>query len=226
MRWRGFKVAYFALTVAFLVQWGKPSPWARIDLFSGGYLFLRLLPLLRSLLQPLRSLLQPPKASPSGEWKRERWGSTSAPGWVGWAFALMIADLAVFLDYGHWRLEPALQRPYLQAFGLVLYVTVSVWLKWTDRKLGAAFATEDVRPKLLQSGPFRFVRPPYYSGAILQKIAVALIFASVIGWVLVVPWCVLLVRQVRLEEVHLHKIFGSDYEAYARRTSRLVPGIF
>jgi protein-S-isoprenylcysteine O-methyltransferase Ste14 len=60
----------------------------------------------------------------------------------------------------------------------------------------------------------------------MQKIAVALIFASAVGWLLVVPWWVLILRQVRLEEAHLHKLFGREYEAYARQTARVVPGIY
>lgn len=208
-----------AAMFVFLIQWGKPSLWSRVDVFSGGYLLMRTLSL-------LRTILNQSKAPLSSESQRERWGSTAAPGWVNWALALTIADLAVFLDYGHWHLVPGLERPSAQAFGLLLYLAIALWLKWTQRYLANAFADKGPRPTLIQSGPFRRIRHPYYAGAMMQKIAVALIFASAVEWLLVVPWWVLILRQVRLEEAHLHKLFGHDYEAYARQTARVVPGIY
>jgi protein-S-isoprenylcysteine O-methyltransferase Ste14 len=36
----------------------------------------------------------------------------------------------------------------------------------------------------------------------------------------------MLARSIRLEEAHLCKIFGPDYAAYMRRTSRLIPGLY
>jgi protein-S-isoprenylcysteine O-methyltransferase Ste14 len=171
-------------------------------------------------------MLSRAKVPVSSQQQRERWGSTAAPGWVNWALALTIADLAVFLDYGHWHLAPSLERPSAQAFGLLLSLAIVVWLRWTERYLGKAFADKDPRPILMRSGPFRRVRHPYYAGAMMQKIAVALLFASAVGWLLVVPWWVLILRQIRLEEAHLHKLFGHEYEAYARQTARLAPGIY
>ena len=218
--WLLFKIGYVAAMFVCLIQWGKPSLWSRIDVFSGGYLLIRTISLLRSILS--RSKARP---LPS-ESQRERWGSTAAPGWVNWAFALTIADLAVFLDYGHWHLVPGLERPSAQACGLLLYLAIAGWLKWTQRYLETAFADKSVRPTLMQSGPFRRIRHPYYSGAMMQKIAVALGFASAVGWLLVVPWWILILRQVRLEEAHLHKLFGHEYEVYAQQTARVLPGIY
>lgn len=217
--WKFFPILYLTLALAFLIRWGKPSPFSRVDVFSGGYLLTRILKRLRSMLRPHRAPL-------TAEFRRERWGSTAAPGWVGWALALTLADLAVFLDYGHWRLMPGLQQPIAQGFGLLLHIGVVLWMRWTSRYLGAAFADKDSRPALVCSGPFRYIRHPYYAAALLDKIAVALIFASLIGWLLVVPWCVLLLRQVRLEELHLRKLFGARYDAYAKHTYRLLPGVF
>ena len=217
--WLPFKIAYPAVALACLIQWGGPSRWLRVDFFSGGYFLIQGLRVLRSMLNPSRK-----RRSKEG-W-RERWGSTAAPGWVSWALALTMADLAVYLDYGHWHLVPNLKRPYLQAFGLLLYLVGVLWMRWTRRYLEPAFADNRVQPTLVQSGPFQYIRHPTYAGALMEKIAVALVFASAMGWLLVVAWSLLLLRQVRLEEVHLHSLFGSEYEAYSRETARLVPGIY
>jgi protein-S-isoprenylcysteine O-methyltransferase Ste14 len=221
--WLPFKVGYLLSALACLIQWGKPSIWLRIDIFSGGYLLMRALPVLWEMV--LRDILSQAKASAAVEWRRERWGSNAAPGWVSWALVLMVADLAVFLDYGHWHLLPGLEQPIAQALGLLLHVAAALWKRWTDRYLGAAFA-KSVRPMLMQSGPFRYIRHPFYAGALLDKVAVALVFASIVGWLLVIPWAVLLLRQVWLEELHLRRLFGQEYETYARQTARLLPGVF
>jgi protein-S-isoprenylcysteine O-methyltransferase Ste14 len=41
-----------------------------------------------------------------------------------------------------------------------------------------------------------------------------------------VPWWVLLLRQIRIEEIHLRKLFDEAYDDYARQTAKLVPVIF
>lgn len=217
--WLPFKIAYPVVAFVCLIQWSGPSLWARVDLFSGSYLLIRGLRVLRSVLRPSRK-------QDSSEFRRERWGSTAAPGWVNWALALTLADLAVYLDYGHWHLAPGLKRPYMQALGLLLYLVAALWMWWTKRFLGTAFADNRVQPMLMRLGPFQYVRHPYYAGALIEKIAAALVFASVVGWLLIVPWSFLLLRQIRLEEVHLQTLFGREYEAYAQQTARLVPRIY
>jgi protein-S-isoprenylcysteine O-methyltransferase Ste14 len=218
--WLLFAVGHLAVSLACLIQWGQPSAWARVDLFSGGYLVLRSLPVLRSILSPFR-------ARGSAESNRERWGSTSAPRFVSFTLVLSIADVAIYLDYGHWNLTPALQRPAAQAAGLLLHLAVAFWNRWAARYHRAAFDNNAVRPALVRSGPFRYVRHPIYAGAMIQKIAAALVFGSAVGWLLAALWWVLLLRQVRLEETHLRKLFGDEYEGYARQTpAKLAPGIF
>jgi protein-S-isoprenylcysteine O-methyltransferase Ste14 len=118
--------------------------------------------------------LRPSRKHDSSEFRRERWGSTAAPGWVNWALALTLADLAVYLDYGHWHLVPGLKQPYMQAFGLLLYLGAALWMRWTKRFLGTAFAGNRVQPMFMRLGPFRHVRHPYYAGALIEKVATAL----------------------------------------------------
>jgi len=225
--WSLFSVVYLVLALACLIQWRQRSPWSRVDIFSGGYLLMRALPLSPRMLRRTKLLLSGrSKKSIPPESRAERWGVTAAPGWQYWALALTIADLAVYLDYGHWHLMPSLHQRGAQSFGLALHLAVALWGRWTARYLAVAFSGANLSPALVQSGPFRYIRHPIYAGTIVEKIAVALVYASLVGWLLVVPWCVLLLRQVRLEELHLRKLFGSEYVAYSRQTTRLVPGIY
>jgi protein-S-isoprenylcysteine O-methyltransferase len=217
--WLPFMVGQLTICLACLIQWGKPSPWTRVDLFSGTFLVLGALPVARSLLRPFRDRV-------SAEGRRERFGLTSGPGVLGFSIVLSIADFAVFLDYGHWHLTPALERPRAQAAGLVLCLVIAVYNRWTSKYRRRAFANNAVRPTLIRSGPYRYIRHPTYAGAMIQKIANALVFGSAIAWLLAVPWWVLLLRQIRIEEIHLRKLFDKAYDDYARQTAELVPGIF
>ena len=210
---------YLALALACLMQWGAPDLWSRVDVFSGGYLLLRLL-------GSVHSIVSNRKAFGSEETRREWWAMTSDPGGIKWVVFLMTADLAVFLDYGHWRLTPALERASLQGLGLALYLAAAAWQMWTDACLAAYFAREQPASGPIEAGPFRFIRHPRYAGAIAGKVAFALVFASVPGWFLLLAWSVLLTRQVGREEAHLRKLFGAEYEAYAQKTARLLPGIY
>jgi protein-S-isoprenylcysteine O-methyltransferase Ste14 len=217
--WLLFAVGHLVASLVCLIQWGKPSPWTQVDIFSGGYLVMRGLPVLQSILHPFRVRV-------SAERRRERYGNTAAPGFLGFTVILGIADLAIYLDYGHWHLVPALRQPIAQAVGLVLHLAVAIGNRWTSRYHRAAFANEALGPALVRSGPYGYIRHPIYAGAMLQRIAAALVFASAVGWLLAALWWILLLRQVRLEEKHLRKLFGDEYEAYARQTAKLAPGIY
>ena len=212
-------LAYLLLALACLVQWRAASPWPRVDLFSGGYLALRLFGSVHSLVSSRRAFRSRPL-------RREWWGQTSNPAIVRWVILLMLCDLTVFLDYGHWHIIPALERPLLQALGLGLYFLAVVWQIWTDSYLARHFKDGRSGETPTVVGPFRHVRHPRYGAAILGKIALALVFASLPGWLLLLPWTVLLLNKVKAEEAHLRRVFGTRYEAYARKTSRLLPGVY
>ena len=215
----GFSSAYLLLAAVCLIRWGEPNPYARLDLFSSGYLLLRALGSVHSLVASRRAFLNRPL-------RQEWWGASSDPQGIKWVVVLMLADLTVFLDYGHWRLVPSLEGPLLQGLGLALYVGVALWQMWTDECLAKYFRQTSPEPLPINRGPYRYVRHPRYAAAIAGKVALALVFASVLGWMLVLAWGALLVRKVRVEETHLMKSFGRSYEAYRQRTARLFPGIY
>lgn len=212
-------LAYLLLALACLIQWGTARQWARVDLFSGGYLGLRSFGALHSLVSSRRAF--------RSRWlRREWWGQTSSPAIVKWVILLMLGDLMVFLDYGHWRIVAVLEGPALQGAGLGIYLLTTVWQIWTDSYLARHFNDERSRETLTVFGPFRHMRHPRYAAAIVAKIALSLVFASVLGWLLLVPWTVLLLQKMRAEEAHLHRIFGLCYQEYAERTARLLPRVY
>jgi protein-S-isoprenylcysteine O-methyltransferase Ste14 len=212
-----WSLGYFALALSCLVRWATPHPLSRITVFSGGYLALRFM-------GSLHSLISSRRVFDSQQVRQEWWAASSSPGWNKWVAMLMLADLTIFLDYAHWHLVAALERPVLQGLGMVVYVTVAIWQMWADTHLAKYFACP--QPVPMQTGPYRYMRHPRYAAAMLGKVAVALVFASVLGWLLALAWAVLLFRKMNVEEAHLRRLFGAEYATYSQTTARLLPGIY
>ncbi len=208
-----------ALAVLCLRQWGSPRPWARLDLYSGGFLALALA------VQAIQMAGFYRVAFRSKETAREALGLTYDASYLRWGTLLSVADLSMLLDYGHWHLVPALENRILQGLGLALLALATAWLAWTDIYLTRQFTGASGR-SLIATGPYRIVRHPRYLALALSRLAAPLCFASILGWALAAPWLALLVRRVRREEAHLRDVFGAEYERYAQQRARLLPGVY
>jgi protein-S-isoprenylcysteine O-methyltransferase Ste14 len=212
-------LAYLGVAVACLIQWRSPHPWARVDWFAGVYFALRFVGSLHSMVSSLGAFR-------SNRLREEWWALNSDPAGPRWVMVLMALDLVVFLDYGHWQLTPGLARPGMQIAGSTLYLVVTIWQIWTDSYL-ARYFNENGQPLLpMNYGPYRYVRHPRYAAAIVGKVAMALTFASLFGWLLALAWGLLLVNKIAVEEKHLRKLFGLRYESYAQTTAKVIPGIY
>ena len=212
-------LGYLLLAFACLIRWSPALPSSGLDYFSGGYLVLRLLGSLYSLASSRSVFVSAPV-------KKQWWALDSDPAGPQWVMVLMTLDLLVFLDYGHWRFTPWLAKPAFQLVGLALYAGVSVWQIWTDAYLARYFSQEPTQLVPMNRGPYRYVRHPRYAAAIVGKIAMAMTFASVLAWLLVIAWGLLLLNKIAVEERHLRKLFGLNYESYARATAKVIPGIY
>jgi protein-S-isoprenylcysteine O-methyltransferase Ste14 len=212
-------IGYLLVATACMSRWNTRAGWPQLDWFVGSYLLLRLIGSLHSIVSSLNAFR-------SRQLREEWWSLHSDEGWTRWVMLLMALDLLVFLDYGHWHLAPSLQRPVLQIAGAALYVAVTFWQIWTDEYLARYFNHNGQSLLPMNRGPYRYVRHPRYAAAILGKIAMALIFASLLGWVLTIVWGSLLLHKMAIEEEHLRKLFGSRYESYVKTTARVVPGVY
>ena len=100
---------------------------------------------------------------------------------------------------------------------------------WAMRELGRLFTFEiGIRSEhvLIQSGPYRWLRHPSYTGFLLLVLGLALIGRSLGLWLFSVPATVaFLMFRIRAEERMLARHFGESYRAYASRTWRLLPGL-
>jgi protein-S-isoprenylcysteine O-methyltransferase Ste14 len=214
-----FPFLYLVLALLCLRQWGTNRPWTRLDLFSGSFIVLSAFSALRHI-QFKKTILR------SREVLREASGASFDPTTVKWASLQSLAELAIFLDYGHWHLVPGLEKPILQGAGLGLSVLSIAWLFWANAILVEHFDRGLDDRELITRGPFRFIRHPRYAGLLGFKAGFALTFASAFGWMSVAVAVVLVRRRIQLEEDHLRSAFGQTYESYVRRTARMFPGFY
>jgi protein-S-isoprenylcysteine O-methyltransferase Ste14 len=113
--------------------------------------------------------------------------------------------------------------------GVFLYVAGGALRIWPVFVLGRRFSgLVAIQPghELVTDGPYRFIRHPSYLGAIILMVGWALAFRSGAGVILAMGIIPPLLARIRSEEALLRTQFGDQYDAYCRRTSRLIPGIY
>lgn len=118
--------------------------------------------------------------------------------------------------------------PVLPGLALVL---AGLALRWAAlRQLGPQF-TVDVaivrEHRLVQRGLYRRLRHPAYAGLLLSLLGLGLALGNAysLAAILPLPLAALLYR-IRVEERALRAHFGGAFDAYARRSWRLLPGIY
>lgn len=76
------------------------------------------------------------------------------------------------------------------------------------------------------TGIYGLIRNPSYLGLLITSLGWVLTFRSGVGVLLVASLLVPLVVRIHAEERLLRSHFGAEYDAYCRRTWRLLPGIY
>ena len=114
--------------------------------------------------------------------------------------------------------------------GIVLMNTGIVLRFYAIRVLGAFFTTTvAVAPnqRVIESGPYRFIRHPSYSGLLITLMGYGLCMTNWLS-LLVLLGCALmgLSYRIHVEEHVLQVQLGEPYQDYMRRTKRLIPFVF
>jgi protein-S-isoprenylcysteine O-methyltransferase Ste14 len=142
--------------------------------------------------------------------------------------AMWLAILAYMIN-PRWMTWSSVALPeWLRWAGVVLGVIGTGLLIWTLPNLGKNLTDTVVTRRahtLVSTGPYRFVRHPFYDAVALYVAANALAAAN---WFLLLTGAVvvaLLVIRTRTEEEKLALRFGDSYRAYVARTGRFLPRI-
>jgi protein-S-isoprenylcysteine O-methyltransferase Ste14 len=113
----------------------------------------------------------------------------------------------------------------------IVVLIAGVVIRWTAiLSLGNAFsANVAIRENqtIYQSGLYRFVRHPSYSGLWLVFLAIAIHERNwLAAAVVIAPTTAAVLYRIHVEEAALHQAFGAKYAAYSNVTKRLIPGIY
>jgi protein-S-isoprenylcysteine O-methyltransferase Ste14 len=144
--------------------------------------------------------------------------STSNRTFFVWPVVLFAAEALVQqgMPRMQWWALPLLAWGYLQYHWVGRYRT----------RLGGGGPGLAVPPeRIIDSGPYRWVRNPMYLGHIIFLAGLALLLGSWIAAAVCVFHLVWFQRRVREDEARLAGLFGDSYRDYCRRVKRWIPGV-
>jgi protein-S-isoprenylcysteine O-methyltransferase Ste14 len=119
---------------------------------------------------------------------------------------------------------------FLELFGVMTCFLGIAFAMWARRELGALWSAYPSAIKkdhqLIQSGPYRLVRHPIYSGIILG------LFGSFLAdgtWRTLIPFLIIsvvMIIRAQREDVVMTAYFQDAYVEYRKKTKSIIPGIF
>ena len=148
-----------------------------------------------------------------------RWlKGTSNRTFVVWPVALFAIE--ALLQQGwpgiHWWGLPFLAWGYLQ------YKLVGRY----RLRLGRGGPGVSVPPeRIVESGPYRWLRNPMYLGHLIFFVGIAVTLGSWVALAVLVLHLFWFDRRVREDEQRLAELFGEPYRDYCRRVKRWIPGL-
>jgi protein-S-isoprenylcysteine O-methyltransferase Ste14 len=118
----------------------------------------------------------------------------------------------------------------LFAVGFAILVAGLLLRAWAILTLGRFFTPSvqiQTGQRVVESGPYRYVRHPSYTGMLIGLIGLGIALDDWLSLLVLalLPLTGILVR-IRYEESVLLDSLGDDYRDYASRTNRLVPGVW
>jgi protein-S-isoprenylcysteine O-methyltransferase Ste14 len=140
-------------------------------------------------------------------------------GWLALACALLLSSATIL-----WN------REALFGIGITLMLVGVALRSWAVRTLGRYFlpvVAVRADQRVVRDGPYRLIRHPTYSGALLTLLGFGL---TLTNWAAVVALLgcasVGLAYRVRVEEQALLRMLGQPYREYVAQTTRFVPFLF
>lgn len=143
---------------------------------------------------------------------------------------IVSAVSAAILFANHHRVGGLPHREIFYIIGLTLFA-VGLVIRWYSIFWLGRFFTVDVAiahaHKVIDSGPYRFIRHPSYAGAILALIGIGFCFGNWLSLVsLTLPVVPAFRWRIHVEEAALLDALGPQYADYMARTKRLVPLVY
>jgi protein-S-isoprenylcysteine O-methyltransferase Ste14 len=119
---------------------------------------------------------------------------------------------------------------WMQVVGLVILFVSIILHSWARQAIRGQFSGHlQIQPehKLVQNGPYSYIRHPGYLGYVLLALGVAIGYSSLVSLasvlLLLLPG---LIYRINVEEKLLSEHFGESYRQYASQVKRLIPRIW
>lgn len=141
---------------------------------------------------------------------------------------VLLYALMDFMEYHFSRMDA--WEPGIIIAGFVVFLLNSVLRYHAITTLGSFYNPRVAiyqEHTLITAGIYRSIRHPMYLSAILNVMAISLIFSSW-GALLIMLFAVLpaVVYRIKIEEEFLLKHLGSEYQVYMEQSKRMIPGIW
>jgi protein-S-isoprenylcysteine O-methyltransferase Ste14 len=143
--------------------------------------------------------------------------------------AFAIAAAAVLVATGTLAPMSALHSTAVEGAGIVVALAGFAATEWAVTAMAETWRVSvdtSERVRLVTTGPFALVRNPVYVGLIVTMLGVTLMvvsLAAILGWIALIVGFEFQVRL--LEEPYLRGLHGTDFDEYAGRVGRFVPGL-
>jgi protein-S-isoprenylcysteine O-methyltransferase Ste14 len=123
-----------------------------------------------------------------------------------------------------------LESSWLFGFGTAIMLLGLGLRIWSVAVLGQYFRTTielNENQKVVQAGPYRYIRHPSYTGLILTCIGYGLALQNIVSFVFAVTFpTIVLLHRIKVEEATLARGMGAEYVLYQKRTKKLIPSIW
>ena len=113
----------------------------------------------------------------------------------------------------------------LGALLTMLGVAFACWARYVLGRNWSSVVQVKEDHELIQSGPYRWVRHPIYTGLLLAFFGTGMAIGEWRGAICVVIVAVSFWFKLKLEERWMRDNFGVAYETYMQRTKALIPGL-
>jgi protein-S-isoprenylcysteine O-methyltransferase Ste14 len=137
--------------------------------------------------------------------------------------------IGIFLKFDNW-LGLYHASIWFPIMGICLLM-LGLWIRLTAINQLKRYFTINVAirddHRLIRDGLYRYIRHPAYAGGILSFIGCGLCYGNILSFLIIaVPYVLLILNRIKLEEVVLAGKFGSDYIEMQKKTKKLIPFIY
>ena len=161
------------------------------------------------------------KVTPAGDFDR-----SSLAIWMAADLTIPLGVIIGFTEIGRIQTESIL--PGICGIALML---AGICVRWVAIYTLGKFFTRKVTilndHRVVQSGLYKYLRHPSYSGFLLGNLGLGFAFSNWISLIVIfVPTFAAALYRIHVEEKALSQALGSEYIDYCRATYRLIPKLY